>query len=112
MKAIKTKSYNFLLEMLVVIILFTFCCVIFVELFALSSKKNNDANIMALALNDVETYASLIKNGQKLSEEYINDDYKINITKLDVGYNIKAINNNDEVIISIDVASLGDTYEE
>lgn len=111
MKLIKTKSYNFLLEMLVVIILFTFCSIIFVELFALSSNKGNKATIINNALNDVETYASYIKNGQDVKEEYIYDDYLINITKLSYGYNIKATYNDGETIISVDVANLGEHNE-
>lgn len=112
MKYIKTKSYNFLLEMLVVIILFTFCSIIFVELFALSSDKSNKASIMDRAINDVESIASNIRNGDKVKELYEYDDYSIIISKIDVGYNIKAIYEDENEIMSINVASLGDTYEE
>lgn len=112
MKNIKTKPYNFLLEMLVVIILFTFCCVIFVELFALSKEKSNKAIIMANALNDVETYASLIKNNDEVDEVYKTDDYTITINKLGDAYNIIATYKDGEEIININVTSLGGAHEE
>lgn len=111
MKLIKTKSYNFLLEMLVVIILFTFCSIIFVELFALSSEKSNKATIINNALNDVETYASLIKGGRQVSQEYKNDDYTIYVTKIDEGYNIKALYSDKKEIVSINVTNIGENYE-
>lgn len=105
MKTIKTKPYNFLLEMLVVIILFTFCSLIFVELFSISSNKSKEASLLSDALFEVETYASKLKNNEKLDEIYTYDDYKIYIEKIDLGYSIKAISNSDKELISIKVAS-------
>lgn len=108
MKVVKTKSYNFLLEMLIVTVLFTFCCIVFVQLFALSSKKSNDATIYANANRDVQYYASLVQTNSSFESSITKEGYTIEIDRDRDDYHIQAITDDGETILSITVGIVGE----
>lgn len=53
----RPKSFSFLLELLISIVMFTICSIVFVNLFSLASYKNKQANLRYKASLTVQTIA-------------------------------------------------------
>lgn len=104
-----THSFNFLLEILISIIFFTICSMVFVGLFYLSNQMNKEALIKTKALSEVTSiYEEFKENGT--CNYYDGDGYSIVSQVDDNVCHIKAISN-DKVLIEVDSIYLGDTYE-
>ncbi len=104
-----THSFNFLLEILISIIFFTICSMVFVGLFYLSNKMNKKALIKSECLIEVENIVEEYKNNGSC-DLYDDDDYSIETSVEDNVCHIKAISNK-EVLIEVDAVYLGD-YDE
>lgn len=104
-----THSFNFLLEILISIIFFTICSMVFVGLFYLSNKMNKEALIKSECLIEVENIVEEYKNSGSC-DLYDGDDYGIETNVEDNVCHIKAISNK-EVLIEVDAVYLGD-YDE
>ena len=98
----KSKSLNFLLELLLVIILFTFCSIVFVNLFASASKMNKSTDTKYQASIEVESIAEQIRtNGTYQINE--NESYEIEVTQDDDDYTIIAKDNDGNVLEEVQV---------
>ena len=105
-----THSFNFLLELIVVIICFTFCSIIFVGLFFRSYQMNKEANVKSLASMSMQTLAEEYKMNGSISSDTEFDDYHIEVVVEENTCHLSAIYNN-EVIEEIDVMYLGGQHE-
>ncbi len=85
----RSKSLNFLLELLLVIVLFTFCSIVFVNLFVNASKMNKSAEVKYQASLEVESIVEQIRiNGTyEISDS---DDYVIEVQQDGNDYTVKA----------------------
>lgn len=98
----KSKSLNFLLELLLVIILFTFCSIVFVNLFVSASKMNKSTDTKYQASIEVESIAEQIRtNGTYQINE--NESYEIEVTSDDDTYTIIAKDNDGNVLEEVQV---------
>ena len=105
-----THSFNFLLELIIVIICFTFSSIVFVGLFYKSYQMNLKASIKARANMSIQTLAEEYKmNGEIISDSDYSD-YFIEVTIDDNKCHLSAIFD-DSVIEEIDVMYLGGLYE-
>lgn len=100
-----THSFNFLLEILISIIFFTICSMVFVGLFYLSNKMNKEALIKSECLIEVQNIIEKYKNSGSC-DLYNGDEYSIETSVDDNVCHIKAISNKD-VLIEVDAVYLG-----
>ncbi len=106
----KRHSLNFLLELLLAIVMFTMCSIVFVNLFASASKKNQMANIKSEASYMVESIAEEIRIRGKYDVVQKQDGFWIDIDEKDGTYLIRAIDEDGNVLEKIQVKYLGDVY--
>ncbi len=104
-----THSFNFLLEILISIIFFTICSMVFVGLFYLSNRMNKEALIKSESLVEVESIYEEFKASGKC-EDYTGDDFIVTTNIEDNVCHIKAISDN-KVLIEVDSIYLGEAYE-
>ncbi len=98
----RSKSLNFLLELLFVIMLFTFCSIVFMNLFVNASKMNQSAEMKYQASLDVQTIAENIRmNGTY--EEVDEESYSIQVEKNDDEYTIIATDQDGNVLETVQV---------
>ncbi len=105
-----THSFNFLLELIIVIICFTFSSIVFVGLFYKSYQMNLEASIKAKANMSIQTLAEEYKMNGKIISDSDYSDYFIEVIIDDNKCRLSAIHD-DIVIEEIDVMYLGDLYE-
>ncbi len=105
-----THSFNFLLELIIVIVCFTFCSIVFVGLFYRSYEMNKEASVKSLASMSIQTLAEEYKMNGEIVTDSDYSDYYIEVTIDDDNCHLSAIYN-DEVIEEIDVMYLGGQHE-
>ena len=119
----KTRSFNFLVEILVSTVFFAFCSVICVNLFVYAKEIDQKSNEITYATMAVQNYIESLDSDLELLEgnETIkilyNDYIDIIVTrkenKIDYDlYEVKAINKNGKNIMTLDKIVLkGGNYE-
>ncbi len=106
-----THSFNFLLELIIVILFFTISSIVFVGLFAKAYQMNEEANIKADASYELQNLAEEFKMTGVISETTLESDaYKIDIEIEEDTCKLKAIYQGD-MIEEITVKYLEVTYE-
>lgn len=105
-----THSFNFLLELIIVIMCFTFSSIVFVGLFYKSYQMNKEASVKAKASMSIQTLAEEYKMNGNIINNSDYGDYYIKAIVDDDRCHLSAIYN-DEVIEEIDVMYLGGQYE-
>lgn len=105
-----THSFNFLLELIIVIICFTFSSIVFVGLFYRSYQMNKEAGVKAKASMSMQTLAEEYKMNGEIVTDLDYGDYYIEVTIEDNKCHLSAIYNN-KVVEKIDVMYLGGLYE-
>ncbi len=98
----RSKSLNFLLELLFVIMLFTFCSIVFMNLFVNAAKMNQSAEMKYQASLDVQTIAETIRTNGTY-EEVDTSSYKIQVEKNDDDYTIVAMDQDGNVLETVQV---------
>lgn len=98
----RSKSLNFLLELLFVIMLFTFCSIVFMNLFVNAAKMNQSAEMKYQASLDVQTIAETIRTNGTY-EEVDTSSYKIQVEKNDDDYTIIAMDQDGNVLETVQV---------
>lgn len=98
----RSKSLNFLLELLFVITLFTFCSIVFMNLFVNSAKMNQSAEIKYQASLDVQTIVENIRTNGTY-EEVNEESYSIQVEKNDDDYTVVATDQNGNVLETVQV---------
>lgn len=106
----KRHSLNFLLELLCAIVMFTMCSIVFVNLFAAAAKKNQMANIKSEGSYMVESIAEEIRTRGKYEDVRNQEGYSIVVDEKKGTYQIRAIDEDGNVLEEIQVKYLGDVY--
>lgn len=101
-----THSFNFLLELIIVIICFTFSSIVFVGLFYRSYQMNKEASVKSKASMSIQTLAEEYKMNGNIASSTEYDDYHIEVSIEDDTCHLSAIYN-DETIEEIDIMYLG-----
>ena len=83
----RNKSFHFLLELLIVIVMFTICSIVFVMLFASASQMNEEANMKYEASLRVNTIVEEIRMHGGNQQEYTYEQYVI-VTAKDTKENV------------------------
>lgn len=109
-------SLNFLLELLLSIVMFSVCAIVFVKLFALASLKNKNAEIKSAASIEIESIAEEIRMHGNYKESCENGcrmqrkEYSIVVDAKQEDFHIYALDKEDKMIEEIRVKYLGDIY--
>ncbi len=92
-----THSFNFLLELIIVILFFTFSSIVFVGLFAKAYQMNEEASVKAEASYVLQNIAEEFKmtgsvdSFDKKDMKDMNDSYQISVSIEDEDCTIEAI---------------------
>lgn len=105
-----THSFNFLLELIIVILCFTLSSIVFVGLFFKSYQMNKEADVKARASMSIQSIAEEYKMNGRIVDDLNFDDYYIETSIVNGVCNLKAIFN-DSVIEEIDIKYLGANHE-
>lgn len=120
-KSKKTRMFNFLVELLLVIVIFAISSLVVVKMFYHGQKintKNQMLNEAMFIASDIAEQMRLY-DGQDLAQYLSYDDLDYDI-KIDVNktcdhyclYETKIeVSNNSEVLVGYEVASVGENYE-
>ena len=76
-----THPFNFLLELIIVIMCFTFCSIVFVGLFYRSYQMNKEASVKAKASMSVQTLAEEYKMNGDIINNFDYISYHFNFQK-------------------------------
>lgn len=98
----RSKSLNFLLELLFVIVLFTFCSIVFMNLFVSAAKMNQSAEIKYQASLGVQTIVENIRTNGTY-EEVDEESYSIQVEKNGDDYTVVATDRNGNVLETVQV---------
>ncbi len=89
-----THSFNFLLELIIVILFFTFSSIVFVGLFAKAYQMNEEASVKAKASYALQNIAEEFKmtgSIDSFDKKDMNDFYQISVSIEDEDCTIEAI---------------------
>ncbi len=89
-----THSFNFLLELIIVILFFTFSSIVFVGLFAKAYQMNEEASVKAEASYALQNIAEEFKMTGRLDsfdKKDMNESYQISVSIEDEDCTIEAI---------------------
>lgn len=94
----RNKSFHFLLELLIVIVMFTICSIVFVMLFASSSQMNEEANMKYEASLKVNSIVEEIRMHGGEQQEYAYEQYVIEVEKNENTYVVTAKDTKENVL--------------
>ncbi len=89
-----THSFNFLLELIIVILFFTFSSIVFVGLFAKAYQMNEEASVKAKASYALQNIAEEFKmtgSIDSFDKKDMNDSYQISVSIEDEDCTIETI---------------------
>lgn len=94
----RNKSFHFLLELLIVIVMFTICSIVFVMLFTSASQMNEEANMKYEASLKVNSIVEEIRMHGGEQQEYAYEQYVIDVEKNENTYVITAKDTKENVL--------------
>lgn len=94
----RNKSFHFLLELLIVIVMFTICSIVFVMLFASASQMNEEANMKYEASLRVNSIVEEIRMRGGKQQEYTYEQYVIDVEKNENTYVVTAKDTKENVL--------------
>lgn len=99
----RNKSFHFLLELLIVIVMFTICSIVFVMLFASASLMNKEANMKYEASLKVNSIVEEIRMHGGEQQEYAYEHYVIDVEKNENTYVVTAKDTKENVLEAVKV---------
>lgn len=94
----RNKSFHFLLELLIVIVMFTICSIVFVMLFASTSQMNEEANMKYETSLRVNSIVEEIRMHGGNQQEYTYEQYVIDVEKNENTYVVTAKDTKENVL--------------
>lgn len=104
----KSRSFNFLIELLIVIVFFTISVIICVNIFYQAKIKSELAKNISDATLSVQNLVEYLKVNNLDNNNYKYDEYEINIIKKEelfnkyIVYEIKAVDNNGRELLKVE----------
>lgn len=114
----KSHSFNFLLELLVVIVFFTLCSIVTVSMFAKASSMNTEATLKSETSIQVQNIVEELKMHGYLEETDCSngcviekDNYEVRVSHNDNTFVVKAVSKKGLILEEVNIMYLGDAHE-
>ncbi len=105
----RSHSFNFLLELIIVIIFFMLSSIVFVGLFSSSYKMNKKASVVAEISMNIESMATEFRHTGEV-KEYNGDDYCVEVDIDGDKCHLSGYDSDHNLIEEVDVIYLGVDY--